>query len=143
MDPAADPALFWAGKRNRRQVPILPLQRNEIVSDSRIAKIIDRARKLAEEKAPQMKFASIFADLEKTIPYNVKVVQIHPSLDSQNQVMLDMTLAAGEQTALFDLLKALAGSDRFGDAIPQQIEPPKQSEPLYRFHLRTPYAQKL
>lgn len=67
MDPAADPALFWAGKRNRRQVPILPLQRNEIVSDSRIAKIIDRARKLAEEKAPQMKFASIFADLEKTL----------------------------------------------------------------------------
>src|SRR5439155_11124109 len=57
----------------------------------------------------------IFADLEKTIPYNVKVVQIHPSLDSQNQVMLDMTLAAGEQTALFDLLKALAGSPLFGD----------------------------
>ena len=32
MDPAADPVLFWAGKRNRREVPVLPLQRNEIVS---------------------------------------------------------------------------------------------------------------
>ena len=31
MDPAADPVLFWAGKRNRREVPVLPLQRNEIV----------------------------------------------------------------------------------------------------------------
>src|SRR5437899_6223216 len=26
MDPAADPVLFWSGKRSRRQVPILPLQ---------------------------------------------------------------------------------------------------------------------
>src|SRR5689334_24991524 len=37
MDPAADPVLLWAGKRNRREVPVLPLQRNEIVSESRIA----------------------------------------------------------------------------------------------------------
>ena len=28
MDPAADPVLFWAGKRNKREVPVLPLQRN-------------------------------------------------------------------------------------------------------------------
>jgi adenine-specific DNA-methyltransferase len=67
MDPAADPILFWAGKRNRREVPILPLQRNEIVTDSRIGQIIDRARKAAAEKAPQMRFDSIFADLEKTL----------------------------------------------------------------------------
>lgn len=66
MDPAADPTLFWSGKRNRRQVPILPLQRNEVVSDSRIAQIIERARKAAEEKAPQMSFGAGFADLEKT-----------------------------------------------------------------------------
>jgi len=85
----------------------------------------------------------IFADLEKTVPYNVKVVQIHPLLDSQNHIILDMTVASGEQTALFDLMKALANSPLFGDASPLLIEPPKQSEPMYRFHLRTPYAQKL
>src|ERR1044071_9429250 len=51
MDPAADPVLFWAGKRNRREVPVLPLQRNEIVSESRIAQIIDRARRAAAEKS--------------------------------------------------------------------------------------------
>src|SRR5881628_1991465 len=53
MDPAADPVLLWAGKRNRREVPVLPLQRNEIVTDSRIAQIIERARKAAAEKDPQ------------------------------------------------------------------------------------------
>jgi len=65
MDPSADPVLFWAGKRNRREVPVLPLQKNEIVSDSRIAQIIDRARKAAAESEPQQ--GALFADLEKTL----------------------------------------------------------------------------
>jgi adenine-specific DNA-methyltransferase len=64
MDPAADPVLFWAGKRNRREVPVLPLQRNEIVTESRIAQIIERARQEAAKKEPQ---ASLFADLERTL----------------------------------------------------------------------------
>src|SRR5438874_10105895 len=67
MDPAADPVLFWAGKRNKREVPVLPLQRNEIVTDSRIAQIIDRARKAASEKGPQARQGQLFADLERTL----------------------------------------------------------------------------
>lgn len=67
MDPAADPVLFWAGKRNRREVPVLPLQRNEIVSESRIAQIIERAKKAAEEKSGAARQGHLFADLEKTL----------------------------------------------------------------------------
>ena len=67
MDPAADPVLFWAGKRNRREVPVLPLQRNEIVSESRIAQIIARARRAAEEKSGAVRQGHLFADLEKTL----------------------------------------------------------------------------
>jgi len=67
MDPSADPVLFWAGKRNKRVVPVLPLQRNEIVTDSRIAQIIERARKAVAEKEPQARQGSLFADLEKTL----------------------------------------------------------------------------
>lgn len=67
MDPAADPVLFWAGKRNRREVPLLPLQRNEIVSESRIAQIIERARRAAEEKSGAARQGHLFADLEKTL----------------------------------------------------------------------------
>jgi len=67
MDPAADPVLFWAGKRNRREVPVLPLQRNEIVSESRIAQIIDRARRAAVEKSGVARQGHLFADLEKTL----------------------------------------------------------------------------
>lgn len=67
MDPAADPVLFWAGKRNRREVPVLPLQRNEIVSESRIAQIIERARNAAESKSGAAAQSHLFADLEKTL----------------------------------------------------------------------------
>lgn len=67
MDPSADPVLFWAGKRSKRAVPVLPLQRNEIVSDSRIVQIIERARKAAAEKGPDVRQGSLFADLEKTL----------------------------------------------------------------------------
>jgi len=67
MDPAADPVLFWAGKRNRREVPVLPLQRNEIVSESRIAQIIERARRAADEKSGKAQQGHLFADLEKTL----------------------------------------------------------------------------
>src|SRR5437868_5573903 len=52
MDPAADPSLYWAGKRSKRTVPKLPLQRNEIITESRIGQIIGRARAASEEKEP-------------------------------------------------------------------------------------------
>jgi adenine-specific DNA-methyltransferase len=67
MDPAADPVLFWGGKRNKREVPVLPLQRNEIISESRIAQIIERAYKAAAEKEPKVRQGHLFADLEKTL----------------------------------------------------------------------------
>ena len=67
MDPAADPVLFWAGKRNRREVPVLPLQRNEVVSESRIAHIIERARQAATEKEGADRQGHLFANIEKEL----------------------------------------------------------------------------
>jgi adenine-specific DNA-methyltransferase len=66
MDPAADPVLFWAGKRNKREIPVLPLQRNEVVSESRIGRIIERARR-ASEAAPASGQMPLFADLERSL----------------------------------------------------------------------------
>lgn len=66
MDPAADPVLFWSGKRNKREIPVLPLQRNEIISESRIAQIIERAKKAAE-KSGEPQQGSFFAELEKSL----------------------------------------------------------------------------
>lgn len=66
MDPAVDPVLFWSGKRTHRYVPVLPLQRNEIVSESRIAQIIERARTAAaSDSTPRQ--GHLFSELEKTL----------------------------------------------------------------------------
>jgi adenine-specific DNA-methyltransferase len=64
MDPAVDPVLLWSGKRNRRTIPLLPLQRNEIVTESRIGKIIDRTR--ARQNGSQIPLQGLFADAEKS-----------------------------------------------------------------------------
>lgn len=67
MDPAVDPILFWAGKRNRREVPLLPLQRNDIVSESRIARIIERSRERAGSGVEVPEQQQFFSDLEKAL----------------------------------------------------------------------------
>ena len=67
MDPATDPVLFWAGKRNRREVAVLPLQRNEIVSESRISQIVERAVKAAAERSGTSQQQHFFAELEKAL----------------------------------------------------------------------------
>jgi adenine-specific DNA-methyltransferase len=67
MDPATDPVLFWSAKRSRREVAVLPLQRNEIASESLIAQIIERAREGAEVAEGTIRQGHLFADLEKTL----------------------------------------------------------------------------
>ena len=66
MDPMVDPVLLWCGKRNRREVAVLPLQRNEVVAESRIARIVDRARQAAP-RSPASTQESLFAELEKEL----------------------------------------------------------------------------
>src|ERR1700722_19752299 len=39
-------------------------------------------------------WSRLFADLEKTLPYDVKVVNIHPQVDTLNRVRLDVTLGS-------------------------------------------------
>ena len=85
----------------------------------------------------------IFADLEKTVPYNVKVLAIRPSVNSDNQVMLDMTVGADSPEPVIQLYKALEESALFGSVVEHSSLPPTQSDPLYRYRITVIYAQKL
>jgi Tfp pilus assembly protein PilN len=84
----------------------------------------------------------IFADLEKILPYNVKIVQIRPSVSGQT-VSLDMALASEDPMPVIELLKAFGESKIFSNPVPQTEQAPSQSEPLYRFRITVDYAQKL
>jgi type IV pilus assembly protein PilN len=85
----------------------------------------------------------IFADLEKTVPYNVKVLAIRPSVNSRNEVLLDMTVGADSPEPVIDLYKALEESPLFGSLLAHSNLPPTQSDPLYRSRMTVTYAQKL
>jgi Tfp pilus assembly protein PilN len=85
----------------------------------------------------------IFNDLEKTLPHNVKIVQIQPSVNAANKVQLVMTVASESIDAQIALLKALENSPLFGEVMEPQRIHPSQADPLYRFRVTVNYGQKL
>jgi len=85
----------------------------------------------------------IFADLEKVVPHNVRIMQIRPTLNSKNEVVLDMQVGTENPEPLIVLLKALEASPLFGPAYLHTSAPPSQSEPLWKYRVSVNYAQKL
>ena len=88
-------------------------------------------------------WTKILADLEKTMPARVKVLNIRPFVTGRSQVTLDMLVGAESAEPVIDLYKALERSELFGAVTPQSVLPPSQSEPLYRYRFTVNYAQKL
>lgn len=88
-------------------------------------------------------WSRLFTDLEKTVPYNVKVMQLHPTVNSRNQVLLDLTVGTDKPQAIDDLLIAFERSPIFGPVYQHSILAPSQSEPLFRSRITVPYDQKL
>jgi Tfp pilus assembly protein PilN len=85
----------------------------------------------------------IFADLEKVVPHNVRIMQVRPTLNSKNEVVLDMQVGTESPEALIGLLKAMEESPLFGPAYRHTSAPPSQSEPLWKYRVSVNYAQKL
>ena len=84
----------------------------------------------------------IFADLENVLPHNVRIVQIHPSVDAQNRIMLDMQVASESPEPVIELMRRMA-QPPFGRPEPKLQQGPTQAEPLYRFRVSVDYGQKL
>ena len=85
----------------------------------------------------------IFADLERTLPANVRITQIRPQVNGSNQIFLEMTVAADSPEAIIAFLSKLEQSDVFGSANVTTSQAPSQTDPLYRSRLSVNYAQKL
>lgn len=85
----------------------------------------------------------MLADLEKTLPHNVRLVSVRPSANAQNQITLDMVVAAESPEPVIELLKKLEMSPLFGAAYLHSTLPPSQNEPMYRSRVSVNYAQSL
>lgn len=108
------------------------------------AEVLERSlflNTLIERKA--ISWSKIFADLEKVLPYNVRLVSVRlPEVDSENEVLLDMLVGAKEVGPVLDLLRKLEASPQFGaPAVPSSM-PPSQTDPFFRYRLTVRYAQK-
>jgi len=85
----------------------------------------------------------IFADLEKVTPYNVRILQIRPSVNPNNHILLDMLVATQSPEPAIELLKNLELSPRFGSVDLHSSLPPTQTDPLYRYRVTVNYDQEL
>ena len=97
---------------------------------------------LIDRKA--ISWTKIFADLEKVMPYNVRLVSVRlPEVNSQNEVLLDMFVGAKEVPPVLEFLKRLEASPQFGPTSVINSSPPSQTDPFFRYHVSVRYAQKL
>ncbi len=85
----------------------------------------------------------IFADLEKVVPYNVRIMTIRPTVNAQNQISLEMTIGTETPQPAIELLKSLETSPLFGAANLHSSLPPTQTDKLWRYRVSVNYAQKL
>jgi Tfp pilus assembly protein PilN len=85
----------------------------------------------------------IFADLEKVVPYNVRIMAIRPSVAGPNQVLLDMNVGSDALPPIIELLKNLEGSPSFGQVYSHSVLPPTQTDKLFRCRVSVNYVQKL
>jgi type IV pilus assembly protein PilN len=85
----------------------------------------------------------IFEDLEKVVPHNVRIMSIHPTLNSQNKVVLDMRIGAETPEPVIVFLKRLEESPLFGQVYNHSSAPPSQSDPLWKYNVSVNYGQKL
>jgi type IV pilus assembly protein PilN len=85
----------------------------------------------------------ILADLEKTMPANVKMLNIQPYVTGRNQISLSLQVGAEGPESVILFYKALESSDVFGGVTQNIYQPPSQAEPLYRYRFTVNYAQKL
>ena len=84
----------------------------------------------------------IFADLEKALPHNVRIIQIHPTVDASNRVTLDMQVGAESPVPVIKMFETMAQAP-FGKPDLKLQQTPTQAEPLYRYRVSVEYAQKL
>jgi hypothetical protein len=88
-------------------------------------------------------WTKIFSDLEEIAPHDVRLVQVRPQVTRENQLTLDMVVAAQSVEPILSFFMKLESSPVFGTVTPANSLPPSQTEPLFRYRLSVSYAQKL
>jgi type IV pilus assembly protein PilN len=117
---------------------------DSVLREPRNAEVLDRSQfvnSLLQRKA--VSWTKIFEDLERVVPHNVRVIQVRPQINPNNELLLDMIVGSQASENILNLLMQLESSDVFGATTIHSIQPPSQADPLYRYRVSVRYAQKL
>ncbi len=85
----------------------------------------------------------IFGDLEQVMPYNVKLVQIRPQVTEDNEIQLEMVVAAQDSEPVIEMLRNMEDSEIFSSTAVTAALPPTDNEPLYRYRVNVVYDRRL
>jgi type IV pilus assembly protein PilN len=108
------------------------------------AAVLDRGlflNALIQRKA--VSWTRIFSDLSNVMPGDVRLVAVRPQILGNNQVVLDMTLAASTSRPVVNFLMKLEQSPVFGATTVLSWRPPSQNESVFVYRVTANYAQKL
>lgn len=108
------------------------------------AEVLDRSlflNKLLYRKG--ISWTKIFADLEKVVPYNVRLVSIHPKANAENEVTLEIVVGAESYQPVIEMLSRMENSPLFGEIAVHTRVPPTQNDPLFKYQVSVNYSQKL
>ena len=127
-----------------RQVAAEQANLDELLRRPENAEVLERTVFLNELLYRKgISWTKIFADLGRTLPPNVRIMNIRPFVNKENRVTLDMTVGAETPGAVIEFLKALESSPLFASVSAPTSLAPSQAEPLYRARMTVNYAQKL
>ncbi|MBM3735671.1 MAG: hypothetical protein FJW39_07775 [Acidobacteria bacterium] len=85
----------------------------------------------------------IFDDLEQVMPGGVRLISVRPQVNTDNQIVLDMTVGSESPDPVIQMVMKLEGSPLFGATAVPKWDPPSQSDSLYRYRVTANYAPKL
>jgi type IV pilus assembly protein PilN len=133
--------------RVRKQLDTMAREQSKLEATLRRpenAEVLDRSiflNKLLYRKG--ISWTKIFADLEKVMPYNVRLISVHPRENAQNEVSLDMVVGAESYQPVIELLTRMENSPLFGETAVHATVPPSQNDPLFKYRVSVNYSQKL
>jgi hypothetical protein len=85
-------------------------------------------------------WSQLLADLERVVPWDVRLLSINPSVDQNGSVVVVLNGVATGREAWLKLLAVLFTDRRFSDPVPNSEEAPSATNGLgYRFQLTTRY----
>lgn len=108
------------------------------------AAILDRSlflNQLIQRKA--VSWTRIFSDLSLVMPPDVRLVSVRPQILGNNQVVLDLTVAASTSRPVINFLMKLESSPLFGSTAVMNWRPPSQNDNFYSYRITANYKQKL